>query len=106
MKSIQNKLIYCFLLLTLVPVIFMGIFSYKISSDALATKLNIAVLNSIEMMEGYTKMADILQSLSRLLSRTIGKAGTVISVAEEIENINDIKLNYDQEFGISIESII
>ncbi|NSW92375.1 MAG: histidine kinase [Firmicutes bacterium] len=41
------------------------------------------------MMEGYAKMADILQSLSRLLSRTLGKAGTIISIAEEINNLND-----------------
>lgn len=50
MKNIQTKLLVNFLLLAFVPIMSMGVLSYKISSDALNKKVSVTTLNSLEQI--------------------------------------------------------
>lgn len=49
----------------------------------------LASIRLTAMMEGSKKATNMLQSLRRLMSRTIGKTGMFISIATEMENIQD-----------------
>lgn len=61
MNSIKSKLLVSYFILTLIPVIIMGIYTYRASSNSISNNLNNAVLSSLELVGRNidTEMASI-----------------------------------------------